>query len=163
MIFDCAPALVKRDRTSKSLSRTRLEPAQLCAFASGYGTAAAALRSSGARFRRAPDARPHWLNGAIPLLLRPSRRAYRGLLASVLRTSMARSGSRVSSRSIGSIEVDEIIHALATFARLPGPGGMRSVMAESLLIKHQLLVINRSRHRAAVVIKPSTLLKFHAD
>ncbi|MHB8455813.1 MAG: hypothetical protein ACYDDO_14220 [Acidiferrobacterales bacterium] len=81
------------------------------------------------------------------------------------------------------------IHALTTFARLPGPGGMRSVMAESLLIKHQRLVINRSPHRApvwspvdricmgwlslflaphrllraAVVIKPSALLKFHAD
>ncbi len=43
------------------------------------------------------------------------------------------------------------IHALTTFARLPGPGGMRSAMAESLLIKHQRLVINRSRHRAPVL------------
>ena len=35
------------------------------------------------------------LNGAIPLLLRPSRRAYRGLLASVLRTSIHGSQRRI--------------------------------------------------------------------
>jgi putative transposase len=80
-----------------------------------------------------------------------------------------------------------LIHAFATLARLLGPGGIKSVLAENLLIKQQLLVINRSRHRApalspadrifmgwlslfltprrllraAVAIKPSTLLKFH--
>ncbi len=78
-------------------------------------------------------------------------------------------------------------HFLTTFARLLGPGGMKAVLAESLLIKHQLLVLNRSRQRApalsawdrifmafwstflkphrllraAVVVRPSTLLKFH--
>jgi hypothetical protein len=31
---------------------------------------------------------------------------------------------------------------------MQGPGGIRSVIAESLLIKHQLLVVNRGRKRA---------------
>lgn len=79
------------------------------------------------------------------------------------------------------------IHFLTTLAKLLGPGGIKAVIAENLLIKQQLLVTNRSRHRApalslgdricvgwlslfiaprrllraAVVIKPSTLLKFH--
>ncbi len=98
----------------------------------------------------------------------------------------------MSSRSIGSIEAMRLlllllIHAFTTLAKLLGPGGIRSVLAENLLIKQQLLVINRSRHRApalspadrifmgwlslfiaprrwlraAVVIRPSTLLRFH--
>ncbi len=41
-----------------------------------------------------------------------------------------------------------VIHLLATVARLLGPGGARSVIAESLLVKHQLLILNRSRERA---------------
>ncbi len=36
------------------------------------------------------------------------------------------------------------IHLLVTIARVIGPGGTRSVVAESLLTKHQLLIINRS-------------------
>src|SRR3990172_2921975 len=43
--------------------------------------ASAARRSSGARFRRAPDARPPWLYGAMAWLLRPPGRAYLVLLA----------------------------------------------------------------------------------
>jgi hypothetical protein len=72
-------------------------------------------------------------------------------------------------------------------ARLLGPGGARSIVAESILLKHQLLIVNRSRHRspnlcasdrilaglmalwvrptrlvrAAIVLKPSTLLGLH--
>src|SRR5712664_1643621 len=79
------------------------------------------------------------------------------------------------------------IHVIVTLARLAGPGGVRSVVAESVLVKHQLLVLNRSRRRAphlrvsdriiagfcallirparlvrsAIVLKPSTLLRFH--
>ncbi len=79
------------------------------------------------------------------------------------------------------------IHLIVTIARLFGPGGARSVVAESLLVKHQLLIINRSRARApvlrptdrlivglcailmrptrllrsAIVLKPSTILSFH--
>ena len=72
-------------------------------------------------------------------------------------------------------------------ARLLGPGGVRSVVAESLLLKHQLLIVNRSRQRSpnlsawdrifagwmallmrptrllrsAIVLKPSTLPGLH--
>ncbi len=80
-----------------------------------------------------------------------------------------------------------LIHLVVTVARLLGPGGARSVVAESLLVKHQLLILNRSRVRApdlrpsdriiaglcatlirptrllrsAIVLKPSTILSFH--
>lgn len=79
------------------------------------------------------------------------------------------------------------IHLLATFAKLLRPGGVRALAAEFLLLKHQLLISNRSRHRApnlttfdrlvlglttlflnpgrirhwGVLIKPATLFKFH--
>jgi transposase InsO family protein len=79
------------------------------------------------------------------------------------------------------------LHLLATVARLAGPGGARAVVAESLLVKQQLLILNRSRKRApklhpsdrivagmcallmrpsrlvrsAIVLKPSTLLRLH--
>src|SRR6476646_2495804 len=33
-------------------------------------------------------------------------------------------------------------------ARLTRPGGLRSVVAESMLVRHQLLVLNRGRKRA---------------
>ena len=80
-----------------------------------------------------------------------------------------------------------LVHLVSTLARLLGPGGLRSVVAESLLVKHQLLILNRSRKRApnlrasdrflsgicalfmrpsrlirtAIVIRPSTILGFH--
>ena len=79
------------------------------------------------------------------------------------------------------------VHLLTTVARLASPGGVRSVVAESVLVKHQLLILNRSRQRApnlrlsdrivagccalfmrpsrlirsAIVLKPSTLLHLH--
>jgi putative transposase len=79
------------------------------------------------------------------------------------------------------------LHLLVTVARLAGPGGARSIVAESLLVKHQLLIFNRSRKRApnlrtadrvvaglcalfmrpgrlirsAIVLKPSTVLRLH--
>ncbi len=79
------------------------------------------------------------------------------------------------------------IHCIATLTRLLGPGGVRSVVAESLLLKHQLPIVNRSRQRSpnlsawdrilvgwmallvrparllrsAIVLKPSTLLGLH--
>jgi putative transposase len=80
------------------------------------------------------------------------------------------------------------INLLITIARLMRPGGARNVVAESLLVKHQLVVLSRGRERApnlrrrdrviaglctlfirpyrllrvAVVLRPSTLLAFHA-
>ena len=79
------------------------------------------------------------------------------------------------------------IHLLVTFAKLLRPGGVRAVAAESLLLKHQLLISNRARKRApnltpgdrfilglttlfvrpsriaklGALIKPATLFKFH--
>ena len=34
------------------------------------------------------------------------------------------------------------VHAIATLARLWGPGGIRSVVAESVLVKQQLLILS---------------------
>ena len=79
------------------------------------------------------------------------------------------------------------VHLIVTLARLAGPGGVRSVVAESVLVKHQLVILNRSRKRAphlgvsdrivaglcallmrpariirsAITLKPSTLLNLH--
>src|SRR4030095_8896410 len=40
------------------------------------------------------------------------------------------------------------IHLITTIARLAGPGGARSVVAEPVLVKQQLLILNRFRHRS---------------
>jgi len=40
------------------------------------------------------------------------------------------------------------IHLLVTCGKLLRPSGARAVAAESLLLKHQLLISNRSRQRA---------------
>jgi putative transposase len=40
------------------------------------------------------------------------------------------------------------IHLLVTLARLLRPGGVRAVVAESLILKHQLVIVGRSRRRA---------------
>jgi len=44
-----------------------------------------------------------------------------------------------------------VAHLLATLVKLMRPDGARSVMAESLLLKHQLLVLNRGRKRAPML------------
>src|SRR6476660_7001498 len=79
------------------------------------------------------------------------------------------------------------VHLIVTVARLARPGGLRSVVAESALVRYQLLVLNRGRKRApnlraadriiaglctlfmrparvlrsAIVLKLSTLLHLH--
>jgi hypothetical protein len=79
------------------------------------------------------------------------------------------------------------VHLLATIASLLRPGGVRAVVAESLLLKHQLVISSRARRRApnlnsfdrfvlglgslfvpesrlpklAVILKSRTLLRFH--
>ena len=79
------------------------------------------------------------------------------------------------------------VQLIVTLARLARPGGVRSVIAESLLLKHQLRVSRRSRRRApplttvdrfvlglttlfvrprrvakiATILKPATLLRIH--
>jgi len=80
-----------------------------------------------------------------------------------------------------------IVHLLTFIAKLLGPGGTRAVVADNLLMKQQLLIMNRARRRApnlttldrfllaflslvlnprhiqraAVIIRPTTLLKLH--
>jgi len=39
-------------------------------------------------------------------------------------------------------------HLIVTIIRIMAPGGARAVVAESLLLKHQLLILNRSRKKA---------------
>ena len=41
-----------------------------------------------------------------------------------------------------------LAHLFTTAAKLLGPGGARTIVADSLLMKQQLLVINRTRRRA---------------
>jgi hypothetical protein len=79
------------------------------------------------------------------------------------------------------------IHVIVTLAKLHQPGGGRAVAAESLLLKHQLVIINRTRQRApnltsfdrvvlglttlfvsprrlaklSAIFKPATLFRFH--
>jgi putative transposase len=78
------------------------------------------------------------------------------------------------------------LHAIVVIIRLAQPGGLRSVVAESVLMRHQVLILNRGRKRAPnlrasdriiaglctilmrptrvlrwAVLKPSTLLNFH--
>src|SRR4051794_1273676 len=40
------------------------------------------------------------------------------------------------------------VHGIVAVLRLARPGGVRSVIAESVLLKHQLLILNRARRRA---------------
>jgi transposase InsO family protein len=80
-----------------------------------------------------------------------------------------------------------LIHLFTTVFRLAKSGGVRTVVAESIVLKHQLLILNRSRRRApnlqiwdrliagfcslwippsrrskvAIAFKPSTFLSFH--
>src|SRR5215467_1054538 len=79
------------------------------------------------------------------------------------------------------------VHVVTTVMRVFQPGGVRAVIAESVLTKHQLLILNRPRRRApnlrildrliagfcslwirpkrhrrlAIAFKPSTFLNFH--
>jgi putative transposase len=39
-------------------------------------------------------------------------------------------------------------HLLTTIAKLLGPGGAKAVVADSLLMKQQFLIMNRARRRA---------------
>jgi hypothetical protein len=80
-----------------------------------------------------------------------------------------------------------LLHSIVTIIRVAKPGGLRSVVAKSVLLRHQLLILNRGRKRAqnlhsadrilvsfcmlfvrrarlprsAIALKPSTLLHLH--
>src|SRR6478736_9192603 len=79
------------------------------------------------------------------------------------------------------------LHAIVTIIRFAQPGGLRAVVAESVLMRHQVLILNRGRKRApnlqvsdriiaglctllmrparvlrsAIALRPSTLMHFH--
>jgi hypothetical protein len=81
------------------------------------------------------------------------------------------------------------LHLIVTVVRLIKPGGLRAVVRESVVARHQILILNRSRKRApnlsvydriiaglctllmrpsrvlqcGIALKPSTLLLFHAS
>jgi hypothetical protein len=38
-----------------------------------------------------------------------------------------------------------VVHIITTVFRLARPGGLRAIVAESVLTKHQMLILNRSR------------------
>jgi hypothetical protein len=40
------------------------------------------------------------------------------------------------------------VHPIVTVAKLLQPGGVRAIVAKSLLLKQQIIIGNRSRHRA---------------
>src|SRR5262249_23471325 len=41
-----------------------------------------------------------------------------------------------------------LLHAIVTIVRLAKPGSLRSVVAESVLMRHEVLILNRGRTRA---------------
>ena len=49
-------------------------------------------------------------------------------------------------------------HLVTALASLLGPGGSRAIVADSLLLKQQLLTINRSRKRAPNLTATDRLL-----
>src|SRR5437016_262792 len=80
-----------------------------------------------------------------------------------------------------------LLHLLSRLGKLFRPGGAKSLVAENILLKQQLLILRRSRRRApnlrsvvrvffgfcsqflsprrllrtAIILKPATLLRFH--
>ena len=46
---------------------------------------------------------------------------------------------------------------ITTVLRLVRPGGLRAVVAESVLAKHQLLILNRLRRRAPESPRPGSV------
>ena len=55
------------------------------------------------------------------------------------------------------------VHLLATIANLVRPGGVRAVVAESLLLKQQLLISSRARRRAPNLNSFDRLLLGHGS
>ena len=64
-----------------------------------------------------------------------------------MRCSLARVGGHGTVRPVRELLI-LAIHLLVTLVKLLRPGGLRAVVAESLLLKHQILISNRSRRRA---------------
>ena len=51
-----------------------------------------------------------------------------------------------------------LIHSIVTVVRLLKPGGLRAVVAESALTRHQILLVNRSRKRAPNLRVPDRII-----
>jgi hypothetical protein len=51
-----------------------------------------------------------------------------------------------------------LLHLAVTTAKLCGPGGVRAVIAENLVLKQQLLVLRRGRRRAPNLTPSDRLL-----
>src|SRR5499427_8906549 len=51
-----------------------------------------------------------------------------------------------------------LLHLAVVAARLCGPGGVRAVIAENLLLKQQLIVLRRARRRAPNLTRSVRLL-----
>lgn len=45
------------------------------------------------------------------------------------------------------------IHLITTIGKLIGPGGVFAVIAESLLVKHQLIILNRCGWRIDILAR----------
>ena len=82
-----------------------------------------------------------------------------------------------------------LVHLIVSLVKLSSPGGARGLLAETLLLRHQLLIVNRGRkrapnlkpwdriilglgslmiaprriHRIAIVVSPATLLLWCAN
>src|ERR1700720_4437695 len=70
-------------------------------------------------------------SAAVDLVLTDLRRSRRGVMFSPMREWLIL-----------------VAHLVVTIIKIAAPGGARSVVAESLILKHQLLILNRSRKRA---------------
>jgi transposase InsO family protein len=94
---------------------------------------------------------------------------------------------RACDKIAGMLEIIELLtHCFVTLIKLLKPGGVKLVMAETIAMKHELIVMNRARKRSpalvtrdrflfgllamiigkrlqkvAVILKPATILAFH--
>ena len=59
--------------------------------------------------------------------------------------------------------LDLLVHIVVTIVRLMRPGGARAVVAESLLLKQQLLIVNRCRRRARLCVRWTESLRVYVQ
>jgi putative transposase len=53
-----------------------------------------------------------------------------------------------------------LLHLVVMTAKLCGPGGVRAVIAENLVLKQQLIVLRRGRRRATLTLTDRLLCGF---
>ena len=74
--------------------------------------------------------------------------------ASALNFELLRSDTILSMRDIFIL----LLHAIVIIVRLGRPAGLRSVVAESVLLRHQVLILNRGRKRAPNLRTPDRII-----